>query len=67
MLDPLQPVRVKKAEPPEVKNAAVRQIRFQPVSADITPGEAVKIPDAHAALAKFFEKNTEKEHEGTLV
>ena len=66
-VNPLQAVQVKKAEAPEVKSAAVRQIRFQPVSADITPGEAVKIPDAHAALAKFFEKNTEKEHEGTLV
>ena len=39
--------------------------RRKPMSFCMTVAEPD--PDAHAALAKFFEKNTEKEHEGTLV
>lgn len=59
--DPLQPVRVKKAEPPEVKNAAVRQIRIPDVSVEISPRAAVEIPDGRAVLEGLFKKNTEKE------
>ena len=60
VLNPLQPIQVKKAEPPAVKSAAVRQICFHAVSVDISPGAAVKIPDAYTALAEFFKKNTKK-------
>ena len=60
-LHPLQPVRVKKAEPPAVKNAAVRQIRIPAVSVEISPRAAVEIPDARGVLEGLFKKNTEKE------
>ena len=60
-LHPLQPVRVKKAEPPEVKSAAVRQVRIPDVSVEISPRAAVEIPDGRAVLEGLFKKNTEKE------
>ena len=61
VLDPLQPVRVKKAEPPEVKSAAVRQVRIPDVRVEISPRAAVEIPDGRAVLEGLFKKNTEKE------
>lgn len=60
-LNPLQPVRVKKAEPPAVKNASVRQVRIPAVSVELFPHAAVEIPDARTVLGGFFKKNTEKE------
>lgn len=60
-LNPLQTVRVKKAAPPAVKNAAVRQVRIPAVSVELSPRAAVEIPDARTVLEGFFKKNTEKE------
>ena len=70
VLNPLQPVRVKKTEPPEVKSVTVRQIRFPAVHVELPPRAAVEMPDVRAGLEipdvrtvlkGLFNKNTEKE------
>ena len=54
VLNPLQPVQVKKTEPPEVKSVTVRQIRFPAVHVELPPRAAVEMPDGRAVLEGLF-------------